>query len=300
MIDFRLIRHLHAFVVLAEELHFGRAAKRLGISQPPLTQQIQTLEQSLGVRLFERSRRGVQLTANGATILPTVQRLMEQAERVEVTVRDTRAGKTRLVHVGSILSAMYDMLPNTIRAVQQAYPDVALSITEIDSFEAIESLESGSFDIAFARLDRGRGDVQVRELKKERLAVALPANHALAARKNVDLADLASEPLILFSRRVSPALFDKITSACVVAGFAPQIVHETKSIAAQIAMVGCGLGPALIPDGFALQGISGVVFRPLVQHVDLVTVAVAWNAKLASPAVLAMVDLATRVANGGV
>src|SRR6185369_4064383 len=153
MINFRLVRHLWLFLTVAEEKHFGRAAKRLGMSQPPLTEQIQVLEQSLKVKLFERSRRGAQLTPVGAAILPAVQKFADQLERLELAVREAAAGHSGLLTIGAITSAMLEVLPPIVDKLKSDYPQLTISIKEIDSVEAIPALQAGDIDLAFARLE---------------------------------------------------------------------------------------------------------------------------------------------------
>src|SRR4051812_38949899 len=153
MVDFRFLRHLWSFLAIAEERHFGRAAKRLGISQPPLSQQIQILEQALGFKLFVRSRRGAELTPQGAAILPAVKRFAEQGAHMEAAVSEARLGRAEVIHVGAITSAIVDILPSVFRITRERHPHVTLALTETDSSAAIDALLNGDIDIAFARFD---------------------------------------------------------------------------------------------------------------------------------------------------
>lgn len=153
MINFRLIRHLWLFLAVAEEQNFGRAAKRLGMSQPPLSEQIQVLEQALKVKLFERSRRGAQLTPVGAAILPAVRKFADQLERLELAVEEAVAGQSGMLTIGAISTAMFDVLPGLIEQLKAEHPHLTVSVREIDSVEAVPALEAGDIDLAFARLD---------------------------------------------------------------------------------------------------------------------------------------------------
>jgi DNA-binding transcriptional LysR family regulator len=180
MIDFRLFRQLWYFLALAEERHFGRAAKRLGISQPPLTQQIQMLEQTLRVRLFERSRSQTTLTPAGLAILPSVQRLAEQAARLESIVMEVRNGVVEQVTIGAINSAIVGLLPTVIRDVRLLFPGANIALFELDSTTAWERLVSKEIDIAFGRYDRHTGDVKVAQLADDRLLAAIPSTNPLA------------------------------------------------------------------------------------------------------------------------
>jgi DNA-binding transcriptional LysR family regulator len=286
MINFRLIRHLWLFLAVAEEQHFGRAAKRLGMSQPPLTEQIQILEQALKVKLFERSRRGTKLTPVGAAILPAVKKFAEQLERLELAVREAATGQRSVLTVGSITSAMVEVLPPLIESMKAAHPDVTISMREIDSVEAVPLLQSGDIDLAFARLegDLGTG-IKSFPLREDRLAVALPQTHPLAARSRIRLASLADEDFVMFYRRVSPGYFDSLVTACRNAGFSPRIVHEVSSVASQVAFVGCGQGVALIPSAMKKMAPATAIVRPLTEKLSVVTTAVAWNATRDNPLV---------------
>jgi DNA-binding transcriptional LysR family regulator len=286
MINFRLIRHLWLFLAVAEEQHFGRAAKRLGMSQPPLTDQIQILEQALKVKLFERSRRGTKLTSVGAAILPAVKKFAEQLERLELAVREAATGQRGMLTVGAITSAMVEVLPPLIEKMKATYPDVTISMREIDSVEAVPLLQSGDIDLAFARLEGELGTgLKSIPLREDRLAVALPREHPLASKSRIRLASLAEEDFVMFYRRVSPGYFDSLVTACRNAGFSPRIVHEVGSVASQLAFVGCGQGVALIPSAMKKMAAETAVVRPLTQKLGVVTTAVAWNSARNNPSV---------------
>jgi len=290
MIDFRLVRHLHAFLVVAEEGHFGRAAARLGISQPPLTEQIQVLERTLGVKLLERSRRGTKLTTHGAAIFPSVRRFVGQAECIEVMVRAAKDGKASELRIGTILSAMSDVIPPRVERLRRSFPDLSLSIIEIDSHQALPMVESGELDVAFARITRCSGALSIQQVVKDHLVVALPESHTLVSHAEIDLKDLEDEPLVLFSRQTAPEFFDNIIAVCIAAGYSPRIMHECRSVLTQIAMVRCGLGPALIPSASAVP-MPNVHFRSITQRCDIATISVAWNTKRINPFVSALIEM---------
>ncbi|MCP3018773.1 LysR family transcriptional regulator [Cupriavidus basilensis] len=286
MINFRLVRHLWVFLAVAEEQHFGRAAKRLGMSQPPVTEQIQILEQALKVKLFERSRRGAQLTPVGAALLPAVQKLAEQLERLDVAVREAVHGQTGLLTIGAISSAMLDTLPALIDHLKAAYPQLTISVTEIDSADAVPALERGDVDLAFARLEGELGpSIRSMALKQDRLAVALPRAHALAEAPRVRLAALADEAFVMFARQVSPVYYDSLIATCRTAGFSPRVLHQVRTVSSQIAFVGCGQGIALVPASLKKAAPDNVVVRPLKESVSVVTTAMAWSTTRANPMV---------------
>ncbi|MFJ4067352.1 LysR substrate-binding domain-containing protein [Pseudomonas sp. NPDC089996] len=291
MINFRLIRHLWLFLAVAEDQNFSRAAKRLGMSQPPLTEQIQALEQSLRVQLFTRSRRGAQLTAAGAAILPAVRKFADQLERLELAVHEAVAGHAGVVTIGAITSAMIDVLPPLIERFKQNHPLITVSVREIDSAEAIPALEAGDIDIAFARLEGNLGrHIQSLPLSEDRLAVALPKDHALAAKESISLQSLADETLVMASRDVSPVYFDYLVGQCKASGFAPRIVHQVRSVSSQVAFVSCGQGIALVPTSMGKLAPENVVIRPLHPEVKVVITAMAWHSEHKNPLVEAMID----------
>ena len=286
MINFRLIRHLWLFLAVAEEQNFGRAAKRLGMSQPPLSEQIQVLEQALKVKLFDRSRRGAKLTPVGAAILPAVRKFADQLERLELAVEEAVAGQSGMLTIGAISTAMFDVLPGLIEQLKSDYQHLTVSVREIDSVEAVPALEAGDIDLAFARLDGDLGaSIKSLPLTQDRLVVALPSDHPLAARTRISLSSLATEPLVMFSRKVSPVYFDNLIATCRASGFSPRVLHEVRSVASQIAFVSCGQGIALVPAALKKLAPDNVVFRALSQKLNVVTTAVAWNADRPNPLV---------------
>lgn len=292
MINFRLIRHLWLFLAVAEEKHFGRAARRLDMSQPPLTEQIQALEQALKVKLFERSRRGAQLTPVGEAILPAVRKFANQLESLELAVREAVAGRSGVLTIGAVSSAMFDILPPLIETLKTDHPDLTVSVKELDSVEAIPLLESGDVDLAFARLEGELGgSIQTLPLSQDRLMVAMPRSHPRAGSTRIRLAALAEEDFVMFSRQVSPVHFDSLVASCRSNGFTPRILHEVRSVASQIAFVGCGQGIALVPASLRKVAPPNVVFRPLKEHLSVVTTAVAWSATRANPMVQSAVDV---------
>jgi DNA-binding transcriptional LysR family regulator len=285
-IDFRLIRQLWMFLAVAEEQHFGRAAKRLNMSQPPLTEQIKVLEQSLKLQLFYRSRQGTQLSPAGAAILPAVQQFASQVERLERVVREVAAGQSGVLHVGAITSAMLETVPPLLDALKSAHPQLTVFVKEIDSVDAIPSLEAGELDLAFVRIDGEMGGgIAAMSLAEDRLAVALPKDHALALLPRVRLRSLANEQLVMSARQVSPVYFDLLTSVCRSHGLTPRVMHEVRSVMSQIAYVGCGQGVALVPSSMRKLAPANVVVRPLKEKVMVVTAALAWNTNRYHPIV---------------
>lgn len=291
-IDFRLIRQLWMFLAVAEELHFGRAAKRLGISQPPLTEQIKILEKSLSLTLFERSRRGTILSPAGAAILPAVRQFAGQVERLEQAVREVAAGQSGVLRIGAINAAMLETVPTILTKLKAQHSNLTVYIQEIDSAEAVPALEAGDLDLAFARIEGEVGPaIAAKSLTEDRLSLAVSADHALAKQPFVHLQSLANEPLVMSSRKVSPVYFDMLTAVCRSHGFAPRILHEVRSVASQIAYVGCGQGVALVPASMSRLAPENVILRPLKEEIMVVTAALAWNKNRHHPMVNAIIAI---------
>lgn len=278
MINFRLIRHLWLFLNVAEEQHFGRAAKKLGMSQPPLTEQIKVLEHALNLQLFERSRRGTKLTPAGKAILPAVKKLADQLENLEIAVREAAQGQIGTLTIGAISSSIIEVLPQFIEYTKAHFPNLTIHVKEIDSVEAVDALENGEIDLAFARLEGDLGkSIESRPLIREQLAIALPEKHPLVHLGKIRLADLSNEQFIMFARKISPLSFDTLTSMCRKYGFFPKILHEVRSVASQIAFVGCGQGVALVPYSITRFSYPNVIILPLEENLDFITTAIAWH-----------------------
>jgi DNA-binding transcriptional LysR family regulator len=298
MIDFRLLRHFWYFLAVAEERHFGKAAKRLGMSQPPLSQQIQDLEQSLGVKLFERSRQGARLTKEGSEILGPVQRFMEHAQRLQLEVLDARQGRETSVTIGAVNAAIFDIMPRLTRIAKQRYPHLSLSLSEMDSASALSAVQNGAIDIALARFDQPVRALEIRPIVRDHLVVVLPIDHRLTRHERVALAELAEENLVLSPRRVSPSFFDQVVSACRDVGFSPRVVYEVRSVVSQIAFVGCGDAIGVVPSRSMRFGGGDVVFRPLVENIEVVTIAAAWDPTRRKDVVPSIVEIAIDLGTG--
>lgn len=284
MIDFRLLRHLWLFLHVAEKEHFGRAAEALNMSQPPLTEQIKTLEQHLGIKLFDRSRQGTKLTAEGKAILPLVQTFAAQMQQLEAGIREIAAGQTGVLTVGAITQALSDVLPELLQRIRQTYPQLTLMLREIDSSDAEPLLKSGEVDLVFARLDgNAHRDLDILPLASSRLAVALSDRHPLASCRHLKLADLADENFVMFARAVSPISFDAITSACIQSGFSPRILYEVRTAVAQLAFSSCGQGVALVPLSLDKLAPPNVCVKMLDDDIRLTTTAAAWLADNDNP-----------------
>lgn len=271
------LRQIQRFVAVAEELHFGRAARRLRMSQPPLSQQIQALERELGAALFERTKRSVHLTKVGEAMLAEAYRLLEQGERVRNAAQRASAGEIGRLNLGCVTSAFYQILPPILDRFRARYPEVGLSLREIDTADALPELASGRLDFGLIRLDAVEEPFKMRPLRRDAFVIALPAEHALARRHKLALKDLAREEFVIFSRKVSPRFYDSIISACLKAGFSPNIAHESTSILSQVGFVACGLAVGLVPRSVKHLHMPGVIYRELSETIPLTDIALVWR-----------------------
>jgi DNA-binding transcriptional LysR family regulator len=257
------LRHLRYFLALAETLHFGRAAKKLGMAQPPLSQQIRRLEEMLGTPLFERTTRGVSLTAAGAMLRERARSTMARLEDdLEQTRRVARGEEGRLT-VSFSGSVMFTELPAAIQRYRQAYPQVEVRLREMWTSEQLPALVDGSIDVGFLRDGERRPELTLTPLFREAFYVALPATHALRRQRTVDPASLAGEPFVLFSQRHGDLAYERTIRCCLDAGFQPRIVQEAPQFPTLIRLVAAGLGVSLVPACVATVPFPGAIYRPI-------------------------------------
>ncbi|HVR52201.1 MAG TPA: LysR family transcriptional regulator [Pseudorhodoferax sp.] len=257
------LRHLRYFSVLADELHFGRAAQRLAISQPPLSVAIRQLEESVGARLFERNSKAVRLTPAGQALRASARRLLRQAEEAAVEARGVAAGSAGQLRVGFVGAMLYRGLPQALRAFQASHPRVRVSLAELNSGEQVTELLHDRLDLGFMHSARMPQDLSARLLLTEPFVACLPATHALASRRWLAPDALHEQPFVLFARASSPDYHERILSICAQAGFLPEVRHEVRHWLAVVSLVAQGLGVALVPQAMQRSALAGAVFRPL-------------------------------------
>jgi len=257
------LRHLRYFSVLAEELHFGRAARRLSISQPPLSVAIRQLEESVGARLFERNSKEVRLTHAGEALRISARRLLLQAEEAALEARDVAAGSAGRLRIGFVGAMLYRGLPQALRAFQARHPAVRITLAELNSGVQIAELLHDRLDLGFVHTSRMPPELQHRLLLSEPFVCCLPSGHALARKRVLAPTDLRNQPFVLFSREASPDYHERILSICADAGFLPEVRHEVRHWLAVVSLVSQGMGVALVPQAMRHSALRGAVFRPL-------------------------------------
>jgi len=296
MIETRLLRQ---FIAVAEELHFHKAAERLHMAQPPLSQAINRLEEKLGFSLLLRNKRGVRLTAAGAAFLDTAYRTLAELEQGIEYARNVSSGVSGKLTITAISIAYYDSLLSSLRRFRETYPNVQLTIREMPSASQAKALLAGEADIGFMRrLPLPTGALEARLLLDEQIVMALPASHPKAQQGEVDLREFADEDFVFTPQALGGGYHAQLLALCEAAGFYPKVVQEAAQIHTLLGLVACGFGVALVPASFvgstARERVQFCAIRPIDEHpAPGIGLYMKWNALNASPALanfIAMFD----------
>jgi DNA-binding transcriptional LysR family regulator len=271
------LRHLRYFLAVAEEGHITRAAERLGIQQPPLSQQIRALEDELEVQLFRRTPRGVELTEAGESCLADTRIILEQVARARARAERTARGEQGAIVVGFTSSApFHPIVTGTIRAFRERYPMVSLALEERGTTALVEGVREERIDVAFIRSPVSeREGLAIHPLVEEPMFAALPSDHRLAPGAGEEepsplaIADLAEEPFILYRRRIGAGFYDAIIAACHDAGFTPTIAQEAPRILSTLNLVASGLGISFVPAALRQVRMAGVAYRAIEERARL-------------------------------
>ena len=269
---------LRYFVAVAERLHFGRAAEALNISQPPLSRAIRGLEGRLGVALFARSRRRVELTVEGGRLLEEARRTIAQLERAVLELRSMASGEQGRLRIGFVSLADYGVLPGLLKAFKTARPGVTLALREMLSPEQAVALAAGDLDFGLL-LPPVAGAVRLDHLvvQRERFVAALPARHRLArAPGKLAVSELAGEPLVMVPREIAPGLYDIVTGLAARAGISFNVAQEAIQMQTVVSLVSSGLGAAIVPASVANLGRRGVAYRELADRHPRLDLWLAW------------------------
>jgi DNA-binding transcriptional LysR family regulator len=262
------LRQLRYFVAVAEELHFRRAAERLHITQPPLSQQIRALEDELGFALLARTRRRVELTPAGAAFLRDARALLGELEGAVATARRIDAGQTGRLRINFVGSALFSIVPGAVERFRRARPAVELELRERPTADQLRAVRVGVADVGLVRPPIEHDDaLRVQTVLRERTVAALPAGHPLAALRRVPLRRLAAEPLVLFPRDQAPGFHDLLIDALAGAGAqragGPQIIQYAPEMLTIIGLVAAGTGVSLVPESVQRLALDGVAYRPV-------------------------------------
>ncbi|NJL64684.1 MAG: LysR family transcriptional regulator [Methylacidiphilales bacterium] len=287
------LRHLRYFVTLAEELHFGHAAAKLHIAQPPLSQQIRQLETELGFQLFQRTKRTVKLTEAGQIFLVEVKKIFKQLEQAIQIGQQTSRGEVGQLVLGFVSSAAYSILPEILRRFRAEFPDVKLELHELTTDEQWQYLRDGKIDVGFLRPGFSHHLIEKEIFETETifceaLVIALPEGHRLASKAEIPVKLLINEQFILFPRSFSPGHYDTIISLCQQAGFSPKVIQEAIQMQTIVSLVAAQMGIAIVPSSLQNLQRTGVIYKPikrLKEPAVEVKMNVIWRSNYASPIV---------------
>jgi DNA-binding transcriptional LysR family regulator len=255
------LRHLRYFLAVADTLHFSKAAERLGMAQPPLSQQIRKLEELVGHRLFDRTTRGVKLTLAGQLLAERARGTIEKVLDDLAQVRRLGRGEEGTLTVGFAGSVMFTQLPAAIQTFRRRYPKVELRLREMVTAAQIAALLGGTLDVGFLRDGDPSDGLEMSTVLREPYVAVLPASHVLARKRRLRVSDLRWEPFIFFARRMGPLAFDRTMACCEQHGFRPNIVQEAPQWPTLVRLVAAGLGVSLAPACVSHVALPGAVYR---------------------------------------
>lgn len=289
------LRQLRYFVAVAEESHFGRAAARLHMTQPPLSQAIQALEADIGTPLFERTKRSVALTRAGAALLPEAQRLLQQASALPDLARRAASGESGLLTLSFVSTADYSVLPPLLREFRETHPQVHIDLREATTDVQLEDLQQGRIDAGLLippLTDKARAELEYMTVLSEPLVLAAPqGTRAQRGKTSATLKEVADMPLIIFPRRIAPALHDAILGCFRDAGLTPRIGQEAIQMQTIVGLVSAGMGVALVPQSVSNLKRPGVEYKPLAGKGTPVETGLAWRRDNMSPVLKNFLEL---------
>lgn len=293
------LRHLRYFIAVAEELHFGRAAAKVGIAQPPLSQQIRALELEIGIMLFQRTKRRVQLTEPGRVFLEAARAALDAVERAVEAARQAGRGQVGRLAVGFVPWADFTEFPRIIRLFGERHPDVKLELDGVIATEQIAALRAGRLDVGFTRPPLSDGALLSEPLLSEPIVVVFPVGHRFAKFRRVPMVELVGESCILLARRRAPVFYDHIVALCRAAGYTLEARQEVDQPQTLIGLVAAGLGISLVPATFASVARRGVAHRWLDPPGAELQTIVAWRGDDASPVVQEFLSVVREVTAEG-
>lgn len=276
------LRHVRSFIAVAEELNFGRAARRLGLSQPPLSKQIQALEASLGVVLFDRTSTGVRLTKGGEAALREAYLLVERSEHLRQAARRADSGIGGSLVVAFQPSALYEVLLRVMQIFRGRCAEAEILMMEFETAEAIQELRSGRADVAVIRTTQVFDPLRSFLVSEDQYVVALPKGHRLSGVPLLHLKDIEGEPLVVLARRSQPRSFNAILEAFERAGIRPNLKHEALSFASITTLVASGEALGFVPSSLPNPLAQGIVLVPVAEDISFVGLSLVWNADVPS------------------
>ena len=285
------LRHLRYFIAVAEELNFSRAATKLGMSQPPLSHQVRQLERELGVELFWRSARGVQLTEHGEVLWLAARRLAQDADRLKALADQLQQGKLGVVRIGLVGTALLSVLPDVMAHARAQMPRVTFHFEEIESGDQVAAFSEHRIDVGVLRPPMAER-LEYVPLVEEPLVAVVSADHPLSEHARISAAALRDEPFVLFPRSLGVGLYDAVVAACMRAGFLPRFVQETDRMQTVVGLVAAGEGVSIVPWCMTRLALPGVRYLGLDDPEATSILALAWQADAMTPVVRRFVDTA--------
>lgn len=270
------LRHLRYFIAVAEELHFGRAATRLYIVQPSLSQQIRQLEDELGVPLLRRTKRSVELTDAGKVFLLEARNVLAQVQEAKRAAQRAYRGEIGRLVIGYISSSTYDLLPIMLSAYRERFPEIDVALRELTTQEQVRALEEETIQIGLLRLPINDPTLHVEVVRREPIVCVLPEGHPLTLHERISVPLLANEPFVLQSRQRGGGYYAQLTNVCLAAGFSPNVIQEVTEMHTIVSLVAAGMGVSLVPLSVKNIRSQGVVYRELDGVAPVTEMAIAW------------------------
>jgi len=285
------IRSMACFVAVAEELNFRRAAERLHLTQPSLSQRIRVLEQEIGTDLFERDRRKVSLTPAGKAFLEPAKRAIDNAMIAREQALQAMRGEIGRLRLGFTVIAFYGFLPEAVQLFRSRYPQVQVELVEMNSPSLESALLTGTIDLAVLHPPLSSPDLQIHPLPQEEMVLALPSNHPLCDRQVIDIADLAGEHFLIAPRAIGPSIHDRVIALFAAADISPDIVQEVTPMTTLTGLVAAGVGMGFVTAGISRLSRPGLAFRRVTPAPPSLPIAAAWMKPEPAPSARRFIDI---------
>ena len=294
------LRQLESFLAVADELHFGRAAARVHLSQPALSQQIKRLERELGAELFARTQRSVALTAAGEALREPAGRLVADAAGLGELARRAADGRVGTLGLGYVGSALFSVVPPLMQALADEAPGLDVTMVERKTEEQLDAIRRGDLDVGVVKQPhQAPADFEIVPVFDETIGIALPDRHRFAGESTIELAALADDPFVIFPREAEPDTFDTLMAACTTAGFTARIAQTGTSLQTVLGLVASGIGCAFVVESvIANSRRDGVTYVRLAPPTPTLTTSLAWPRDATNPAVAVFAEVAARALAG--
>lgn len=289
------LRQLRHFVALAEEMHFGRAASRLFITQPALSNSVIRLEEEMGVRLFDRGSKSMEMTLIGRAMLERAREIVTLEEKLLKFAHAMAAGSAGFIDVGFTSTLLFRGLTDVLNEFARSFSEIELSVRELSTQTQLDMLRNGRLDVGFINSPVAPAGLESLVLFEERFVACLPQTHPLARKREIDVKELRDDVFVMFSRDPSPAYYDHVIALCGSGGFQPKVRVAAALVLSVVALVASGVGVSLVPESVSKAGIDGVVYVPIRSVKRQPSAFVVWNTKREVPGLDALIQTVRRV-----